>query len=31
VLELDDTIEAIRRDVIVIRKNPYHTLKFPRS
>jgi hypothetical protein len=32
VLELDDdTIEAVRRDVIVIRKNAYHTLKFPRS
>jgi hypothetical protein len=31
VLELDDTIEAVRRDVIVICKNAYHTLKFPRS
>jgi hypothetical protein len=31
VLELGDTIMAVKRDVIVIKKNRYHTLKFPRD
>lgn len=31
VLELGDTIMAVKRDVIVIKKNRYHTLNFPRG